>query len=570
MMTNAQYEYMANLQYKAKDLTAQIKAYKSGEKYDSLTKFYDNQLSSKDREIRKIKLELADVRAQHVDVRNNWQEAIEDLALEHIKELVKKERAIAALWRRIVKLEKENEELRQKGQDRIERLYEALIELEEEKAKVQKLKAQINRDYETSGTPSSMSVNKKKITNNREKTGKKPGGQPGHPGHRRRQYEPTVRHEIYPSHRGNLNYRPTGRTITKQLIDVKVNLAVTEWHTLEYRDIWTGQRVHADFPNGLVNEVTYGGTVKALAFLVQNHCSVSIGKTSDLLCEITGGQLRLSTGTICNLAKEFSQKTEAERKKAFADMMLAPSMNVDFSVARVNGINMAVFVCANDEHVLYFAKEHKGHEGVKDTPLENYQHAVTHDHDITFYKYGSKHQECLEHIRRYLKDGSINESDKTWHAKMRRLINEMMTWWGELDPDDKRNPDEIDMTKVAELEAKYDEIINLATKEYADEPPNMKYYPDGFNLCKRMKEYRDNHLLFLHDRSVSPTNNLSERLLRIFKRKQHQVMSFRSFEGLGFVCDALGVIADIRNQGKNLYDSLADIFFPKLLPLSSP
>ena len=569
MLNNRVYEYMENLQYKVKDLTVQVRAYKSGEKYESLTKFYDKCLSSKDREIRKIKLELAETRAQYVDVRNNWQEVIEDIENEHIKALAKKDRAIAALWRRIVKLEKGNEELHKKSQERIEKLYAALIELEEEKGKVQKLKAQINRDYETSGIPSSMSINKKKITNNREKTGKKPGGQPGHPGHRRRQYEPTARHEIPPAQRGNPSYRPTGRTITKQLIDVKVNLVVTEWHTLEYRDIFTGQRVHADFPNGLVNEVTYGGTVKALAFLVQNHCNVSIGKTSDLLCEITGGQLRLSTGTICNLAKEFSKKTEAERKKAFADMMLAPSMNVDFSTARVNGKNMAVFVCANGEHVLYFAKEHKGHEGVKGTPLEDYQNAVIHDHDITFYKYGSKHQECLEHIRRYLKDGSINEPDKTWHTKMRRLINEMMAWWGGLDPDDKLSPDKIDPVKVAEFEAKYDEILNLATKEYEDVPPNMKYYPDGFNLCKRMKKYRDNHLLFLHDRSVSPTNNLSERLLRIFKRKQHQVMSFRSFEGLGFVCDALAVIADIRNQGKNLYDSLADIFFPQP-PLVSP
>ena len=571
MLNNKAYEYMENLQYKVKDLTEQVKKYKTGEKYKSLTDFYDKCLASKEQEIRKLKQEQAETHAQYVDVRNNWQEVIEDIEKEHIKALSKKDRAIAALWRRIVKLEKENEELRQKSQERIEKLYAALIELEEEKCKVEKLKAQINRDYETSGIPSSMATNKKKITNNREKTGRRPGGQPGHKGHHRRQYTPTSEHEIYPvGLRGNPGYRPTGRMITKQLVDVQVNLVVTEWHTHEYRDIFTGQRVHAEFPYGLTNEVTYGGTVKALAFLVQNHCNVSMGKTSDLLCEITGGQLRLSTGAICNLAKEFSKKTEAERKKAFADMMLSPSMNVDFSTARVNGKNMAVFVCANDEHVLYFAKEHKGHEGVKGTPLEYYQNAVVHDHDITFYKYGSKHQECLEHIRRYLKDGSINEPNKTWHVKMRGLINEMMAWWGKLDPNDKRNPDVIDPANVAKFEAKYDEIINFAIKEYEDEPPNIKYYPEGFNLCKRMREYRDNHLLFLHDRSVSPTNNLSERLLRTFKRKQHQAMSFRSFEGLSFVCDALGVIADIRNQGNNLYYSLSEIFFPKLPSLSSP
>jgi len=569
-MTNAQFHLMSSLQYEVNRLREQVKSFKSGDIYKSLERYYDECLTSKDRIIRNLKQELSEARAQHVDAKKNWHEVIEDLETEHIKALAQKDRAVAALWRRIEKLEKENEELRQKSQERIERLYAALIELEEEKAKVQKLKAQINRDYETSGIPSSKSANKKKISNNREKTGRKPGGQPGHPGHRRRQYEPTARHEIPPTHYGNPDFRPTGRTITKQLLDVKISLVTTEWHTPEYRNILTGQRVHADFPDGLVNEVTYGGTVKALAFLLQNHCNVSMGKTSDLLYEITGGQLRLSTGTICNLAKEFSQKTEAQRKKAFDDMMIAPSMNVDFSVARVNGKNVAVIVCANDGNVLYFAKEHKGHEGVKDTPLEEYQHSVIHDHDKTFYNYGGDHQECLEHIRRYLKDGSQNESDKTWHIKMRKLINEMMAWRSALDPDEKRNPDEIDKVKVAAFEAEYDEILNQAAEEYEYDPPNMKYYPDGFNLYKRMKKYKDNHLLFLHNRNVEPTNNLSERLLRNFKRKQHQVMSFRSFEGLGFVCDALGVIASIRNQGKNIYETLVNIFFPEIEPLLSP
>ena len=34
--------------------------------------------------------------------------------------------------------------------------------------------------------PSSKSIKRKKIANSREKTGRKPGGQPGHPGHRRK------------------------------------------------------------------------------------------------------------------------------------------------------------------------------------------------------------------------------------------------------------------------------------------------------------------------------------------------------------------------------------------------
>jgi len=176
MLSNGAFEYMSNLQYKVKSLSAQVEAFKSGEKYHSLCEFYGKWLESKDREIRKVKHELAEARAQYVDVRNNWQEVIADLETEHIKALAKKERANKALWRQLIKKQNENDELRQKLQRSKEQYYQALTELEEEKGRVLKLKAQINRDYETSGIPSSLTPNRKKITNNREKTGRKPGG----------------------------------------------------------------------------------------------------------------------------------------------------------------------------------------------------------------------------------------------------------------------------------------------------------------------------------------------------------------------------------------------------------
>ena len=75
-----------------------------------------------------------------------------------------------------------------------------------------------------------------------------------------------------------------------------------------------------------------------------------------------------------------------------------------------------------------------------------------------------------------------------------------------------------------------------------------------------MKKYKANHLLFLHDRRVPHSNSISERLIRIYKRKQLQVMAFRSFGGLHFLCNALGVIASRREQGENLYKSIAAIF----------
>ena len=55
----------------------------------------------------------------------------------------------------------------------------------------------------------------------------------------------------------------------------------------------------------------------------------------------------------------------------------------------------------------------KGHDGIKGTVVEDYQGTLVHDHDVTFYKYGTGHQECLAHVLRYLKDSMDNEKDRT-------------------------------------------------------------------------------------------------------------------------------------------------------------
>ena len=143
--------------------------------------------------------------------------------------------------------------------------------------------------------------------------------------------------------------------------------------------------------------------------------------------------------------------------------------------------------------------------------------------------------------------------------QMRELIQEMIHFRKHLDPEDNRNPDEIDPGRVAAMEAKYDEVLNVAKEEYEYEPPS-KYNKDGFNLYMRLAQHKEDYLLFLHDKRVPYSNSLSERLLRILKRKSHQVMSFRSFKGLEYLCNCLGTIASLRLQEKNLYESTGSIF----------
>lgn len=112
-------------------------------------------------------------------------------------------------------------------------------------------------------------------------------------------------------------------------------LDVTEYKAEIYRNSKTGERYHAPFPQNVVDDVNYDGSVKAFLFMLNNDCCVSIDKRRRFLSELTDGKLNISKGMINRLSKEFAEKTEHERKKLFADLLLTPVMYVDCTNAKV-------------------------------------------------------------------------------------------------------------------------------------------------------------------------------------------------------------------------------------------
>ena len=548
--------FTSNLQYKVRSLQHELELFRTGEKYIQMNLEFRAVFAERNREIARLGRELAAAHAETVDVRDHWFQVFEDIQAEHTREVRRLERIAKAFEERALKADRQVDELKDANLALKREHYANLSELEEEREKNRKLTAQINRDYENSSIPSSLKPNHKKITNNREKTGKKPGGQPGHEGHRRKKQDPTNVIEI-PSPEEYLNnpeYEVTDIKKSRQMVGIKLILDTVEYYTVVFRHKETGKLVHADFPVGVDNDVNYDSSIKAFAFLLNNHCNVSIDKVRQFLSDLTGGALEISKGMINGLSREFAEKSVAEQKKVFSDLVGAPVLNEDFTTARVNGKNVNVFICATPYEAAYYAKEHKGHEGIKGTPAELNGNIHVHDHDATFYNYGSLHQQCLIHILRYLLDSMENEKNLTWNTDMRALIREMIHYRNSLGHEEDPDAD-----KVKEFEDRFDRILSTAKDEYDYEPPT-KYYKEGFNLSVRLHEYKESCLLFLHDKRVPADNNLAERLGRIFKRKLKQVMTFRSFDSLVYLCQCLTVMATLRTQNDNFYQCVADIF----------
>ena len=555
-MNDRQYFLTTSLSYRLKAAQQELSSFRSGDAYTRLRAEYESIIRDLNLTIKNLRKERDDFSFSRKEITRQWMDVLEDVQKEHEKEVGKLKKAITELIDIIASLKKRNAELDEKRKKALNDYYETAAKLEDAQGLIVKLTAQVNHNYENSSMPSSKCIDRKKITNNREKTGKKPGAQAGHPHHPRKPMEPdqVVEIPVEEKRKDSSRYVPTGNTISKQVIGIRVVPVVTEYRAVEFYDKKKGRNVHAAFPGGVKDDVNYDESLKAFLFLLNSRCNVSLEKTARFVRDITDGALSPSVGMINGLCREFSLKSRPEQDNLFKALLDAPVMHVDGTVARVNGNNNNVVVCSNGTATMYFARENKGHAGIKDTPVETFGGILIHDHEACFYSYGCDHQECMVHIERHLRDSIENEKNLTWNGQMLALIQEMIH-------ENNIAPAEgITDEKISEFEARYDTIVQTATKEYEDDPPS-DYYRDGYNLYLRMVEYRHNHLLFLSDPLVDPDNNLCERKARILKGKINQAISLRSFEHLAYFCECLSVLDHFAtNSEDNLYRSVKGVF----------
>ena len=561
MAIGPDFENLSALRLRNRALSRRLRELESGGAYAELKARMSSLQREYEAEVKKLKRELGSSRRSNSKMVKCWFEVFEQVERERDEAVRHAMKSASRREERALRAERQRDEALDELTAERRRSREKDAEIEGLKGQVAKLTAQVNRDFENSSLPSSaQGPGRKKVHNTRVATGRKPGAQPGHPHHPRKRPEPTGTVELAdpPELAADPDFYRTGSDVRKVVVSAKIVVTATEYVAGVWRRRSNGSRAHAEFPGGAKDEVTYDGSVKALAFMLTNEGCMSAYKAKTFLLEASEGKLDISTGMIGDLAREFSLKSGPERRAAVESLMSSPVMHADFTCANVNGEGGQVLVLANPGAVMMAGRESKGHKGVGGTPLESYVGCVEHDHDTTFYSYGASHQECMQHNVRYLVGSVQNEPHLTWNSKMLDLVREMLHWRNSLDPEAPPGDDEL-VGAAAGFSARFDAVLELAEREYAESPPT-KYYRDGYNLFRRLKDYKDSQLRFLDHLEVDPDNSLCERLARVFKRKQHQAMAFRSFEFLCYVCDAISVMYNMRLAGKDVFAETCAIF----------
>jgi transposase len=210
--------------------------------------------------------------------------------------------AVESLDAQVARLSAENAALRAQ----VEQLLERVRELEARLAK---------DSHNASKPPSSDPPFKKPPPRTlRQASGKKPGGQKGHPGAARSLVEDPEHTVVVPlagrcaCGRDLSDIAVEERPEPRQVADVVVRREVTEYRTVA-GVCACGQRHRSAFPDGVDAPVQYGPGVAALAVYLTQYQQLPYRRSTDLLQALAG--IARSPATLCTMVLETAARLAA-------------------------------------------------------------------------------------------------------------------------------------------------------------------------------------------------------------------------------------------------------------------
>jgi transposase len=449
-------------------------------------------------------------------------------------------------------------------------------------AKVQELEARLAKDSSNSSKPpSSDGLGKKPKTSSlRGKSGKKPGGQPGHTGRTLEQISNPDNIEIHSPEtcdncQKNLFETSTFDIEKRQVFDLpEVAVEVTE-HRAEIKLCpCCGHKNKGMFPENVKAPVQYGERVRSLAAYFEHQHLIPFERLTQIFEDLYG--IFLSQGTCHNIDKKLFKNLASFESNLKAHLLACNVLNFDETGARCEKKLHWIHVTSSTTATFYGIHEKRGQEALDDFDiLPRFTGTAVHDHWFPYFAYTQvKHGLCNAHHLRELK--YVFEQEKAeWAKKMETFLHKANKAVNQAKAQGKS---ELKIEEVELIHQKYAQIILEGAQYYQGlsdltnegmEPLAEGQIKSGFKLLRRLLRKMDAVLAFIHDFRVPFTNNEAEQEIRMQKVKQKISGCFRSFKGGVISCRIRSYIATARKQGWKILESLAEAIrgSPRLLPV---
>jgi transposase len=487
-------------------------------------------------------------------------------------------RAEMTAWREIAhEKHREVQQLQQEKQVLREGLKEAIQAIERFQEHAKNLEGQIDvlqervkilegqqaKDSHNSNLPPSSDRFVRPPKSLRQKSGKKPGGQPGHRGHHLKQVETPDTVLIHPvaqcEHcQRDLRDRPATLPERRQVIDLPVKrLWVTEHRVEEKQCPTCFHLTRASFPATIKAPTQYGTGIAALAVSLVQGQAVPYARTSQLLHDLLGVQL--SAGSIASFVKTCHHRLAGIENDLKAALMKAPVLHQDETGLRVSKEGWWVHVCSTDRLTHYAAHHNRGRvamDAIGIAPL--FRGTSVHDGLKSYQGYTFTQALCNVHHLRELT--FLEEVHKqAWAKKMKDLLLDMKA---EVEQARAAGKHQLDVPLLARLLRRYEKILVEGYQANPPAPPPKKPVPGkpkqspARNLLDRFSQKKQAVLRFLYDFAVPFDNNQAERDLRMIKVQQKVSGCFRTAQGITMFCRIRSYLSTLRKQEIALLSAL--------------
>jgi len=407
----------------------------------------------------------------------------------------------------------------------------------------------------------------KPIVNLRTSSGRKPGGQEGHPGRTLERVstpDEIVVHPVSVCSRCGQDLLGVEATQVdrRQVVDLPpMRLEVTE-HQAEVKVCPQCQAVtRGVFPVEVEYAVQYGARAKSLLVYLSEYQLIPYARVSEIFEDLLGQSL--SPGTLWNALGEMFDHLAPTEQGIKQDIQQAGVAHFDETGLYVSGHRQWLHTASTPALTYYAAHPKRGREAMDAIGiLPGYRGVAEHDHWGPYLGYTEcVHAFCNAHHLREL-TGVLEQEQAVWAYELKELLLEIKA--------------QVDHAKYAHQEALpwvqrafylecYHTILTKGLGTYASEeggvdPPKRgrKKRSKGHNLLLRLLKYPTETLRFMEDFRVPFDNNLVERDIRMVKVKQKISGCFRSEEGARYFCRIRGFISTVKKQGKNVFQELTN------------
>jgi transposase len=433
------------------------------------------------------------------------------------------------------------------------------------RARIAELERHLGLNSGNSGKPPSSDVLKKqpaRVSSLRERSGKKTGGQKGHPGKtlsRTDTPDATINHypEVCDGCGAPLSEATATDHTARQVFDLPEPqpLVVTEHRAFACRCGHCGRRTRAAFPDGVTAPVQYGARVAAFVIYLLHYQLLPEKRLSELMADLFG--VNLVTATIASMSRNCAARFQGFAAAVRDHVAAAPVKHMDETGFRIGGKTQWLHIASTILLTFYRVSPKRG------SLLENVAGIVVHDHWKPYYTLkGVLHALCNAHHLRELQ-ALIEIEKEDWARKMQRLLRRACHAANLA----REQGVPLSPRLIALIDRCYDAILAEGFVLHEAQPALVRATGNGkrrgrkprrvgHNLLLRLMTRKQDVLRFLSDPAVPFTNNLAERDGRMMKLRQKISGGFRSEEGATDFGIVRSLLSTAKKQGWDILQAI--------------